>query len=325
MLIMNMASSLQINVIMRKIICSHFSLVCFALTTLWFGSCSNNQRPNESNDVSQKTEVVKDTIRENYVKFLNEAAASPITEYELYDGFRFDMTKKQFNSRQSKYKKKENDFVQIKINGNVYTSSLEGKYLDDKMYDLEITLYSIGDGDYKPLNSSDLKSLVDYFSSQCTGYTHIFVREPVVTGPTHLWKKDNKIVKVAALYAGSQINNVTIEFENYPIIRGISKKLSEKQMEEIRKRAEAKVLNKKDPIVGMFICKKTNDKYVFNDDGTGYFFTGGSNTEFKWQHKDEMVILTYEAYGKEYLLFDPKKKTLKENSETLGVLVFNKI
>lgn len=88
---------------------------------------------------------------------------------------------------------------------------------------------------------------------------------------------------------------------------------------------EVKTQKEKDPVVGMFICKKTNDQYFFDDDGTGIFFSGGSNTKFKWQRKDDMVILTYEAFGKEYLLFDPKKKTLKENSETLGVLIFNKI
>lgn len=88
---------------------------------------------------------------------------------------------------------------------------------------------------------------------------------------------------------------------------------------------EAKISTKKDLVVGMFVCKKTNDKYVFNEDGTGYFFTNGSNSEIKWSRKDDMVTVEFEAFGKEYLLFDQKKKTLKENSESLGVLVYDKI
>lgn len=287
--------------------------------------CSNNTRAKKEPEATAPKESVRDTVKENYVKFLDEAAAAPITEYELYDGFRFDMSKKQFNSRYSKYKKKENDYVQIKINNQVYTATVDGKYLDDKMYNLEFTILSVGCGDYKAPSSSDVNSLVNYFSSQYGDYKHLFIREPLTTGPTHLWKKKNLIVRVSSLYAGSEINSISLEYENYPIIRGISKKLSADQMKRIRERAEAKKNNENDPVVGMFKCKKTNDKYLFNGDGTGYFFTGGTNTEFKWSRKDDIVTLTYEAFGKEYLLFDYKKKTLKEDSESYGMLVFEKI
>ena len=95
--------------------------------------------------------------------------------------------------------------------------------------------------------------------------------------------------------------------------------------ESVKDTVETKKIYKDDPVVGMYECKKTNDKYLFLEDGTGSIFTGGSNTGFKWEHKGEMVILTYESFGKEYLLFDAKKNTLKENSELYGVLVFNKI
>lgn len=300
-------------------------VICFASTITCLTGCTNNPKTNDSSS-SQKTEVVKDPVRDEYVKFLDQAASSPITEYDLFDGFRFDMTKKQVSARQSKYKKKkEKDFVLVKMNGNTYTSSFEDRYLDDKLYDLEMTIFSVGDGDYKPLSRGDLNSLIAYFKSKYNGYTYLYVGEPVVTGPTYLWNKNNMIVKVAALYAGSDINSITVEFENYPIIRGISKKLNKEQMEKIRQRAETKVLNKKSPIVGMFVCKKTNDKYVFNDDGTGYFFTGGTNTEFKWSYKNDIVTLVYETFGKEYLLFDPKRNTLKEDSESYGIIIFEKI
>lgn len=297
--------------------------VCCAFITIWSASCSNSPKQKTESTSTTQTKAVKDPARDEYVKFLDHAAAAPITEYDLFDGFRFDMTKKQVSARQSKYKKKEKDFVLVKMNGKTYTSSFEGRYLDDKLYDLGMTIFSIGDGDYKPLSRGDLNSLIDYFKSKYNGYTYLYVGEPVVTGPTYLWNKNNMIVKVAALYAGSDINSVTVEFENYPIIRGISKKLSEKQMAEIRKRAEIKVLNI--PVVGMFVCKKTNDKYVFNDDGTGYFFTGGTNTDFKWSFNENIVTIEYKDYGKEHLLFDAKRKTLKENSESYGILVFEKI
>ena len=307
---------------MREIIFRWIWAFSFVFTIL---ACSNSTRAGQEAEATSKKESVRDTVKENYVKFLDEAAASPITEYELYDGFRFDMSKKQFNSRYSKYKKKESDYVQLKIDNKIYTATIEGKYLDDKLYNLEFTILSVGGGDYKAPSSSDMNSLVNYFSSHYSDYRHMFVREPLTTGPTHLWKKKNMIVKISSLYAGSDINSISLEFENYPIIRGISKKMSAEQMKRIRERAEAKVINKNDSVVGMFICKKNNDKYIFNEDGTGYIFTGGSNTEFKWEHKGEMVILTYEAFGKEYLLFDAKKKTLKEDSESYGVLIFNKI
>lgn len=287
--------------------------------------CSNKTRTKQDSEGTAKKESVRDTVKENYVKFLDEAAASPITEYELFDGFHFDMSKKQFNLRYSKYKKKESDYVQIIINNQVYTATIEGKYLDDKLYNLEFTILSVGSGDYKAPSNSEMNSLVNYFSSQYNDYKHMFVREPLTTGPTHLWKKKNTIVKLSSLYAGSEINSISLEFENYPIIRGISKKMSAEQMKRIRERVEAKKNNENDPVVGMFKCKKTNDKYIFNDDGTGYFFTGGTNSEFKWSRKNDLVTLTYEAYGKEYLLFDEKKKTLKEDSESYGILIFEKI
>jgi len=307
---------------MRDIVFKYILTISLVSTII---ACSNNKRAGQETDATAKKESLRDTVKENYVKFLDGAAASAITEFELYDGFRFDMTKKQFNSRFSKYKKKDSEYALITINNQVYTTTIEGKYLDDKLYYLEFTILSVGSGDYKAPNSSNMNSLVSYFSSLYNDYSHMFVREPLTTGPTHLWKKSNKIVKLSSLYAGSEINSISLEFENYPIIRGISKKMSAEQMKRIREKVEAKKINKNDPVVGMFICKKTNDKYIFSEDGTGYIFTGGTNTDFKWQHEGEMVILTYEAYGKEYLLFDAKKKTLKEDSELYGVLIFNKI
>lgn len=285
--------------------------------------CYNNARTNQ--EASAQKESVRDTAKENYVKFLDEAASSPITEYDLYDGFRFGMSKKQFNARYSKYKKIEKKYAQIKINNQVYTASVEDKYLDDKMYKLEFNILSVGNSDYKAPSSSDVNSIVNYFSSQYGDYKHIFISEPLTTEPTHLWKKNNKIVTVSTLYAGIGINSISITFENYPIIRGISKKMSAAQMKRIREKAEAKKNNEGDPVIGMYKCKRTNDKYLFNSDGTGYLFTGGTQTEFKWSRKDDIVTLVYEAFGKEYLLFDKKKKTLKEDSESYGILVFEKI
>ena len=97
------------------------------------------------------------------------------------------------------------------------------------------------------------------------------------------------------------------------------------QKEQIQEEVDTKKKYENSPVVGMFKCKKTNDTYIFSDDGTGYFFTGGTNTEFQWSYEDDIVTLTYEAFGKEYLLFDKKKKTLKEDSETYGILVFEKV
>lgn len=134
--------------------------------------CYNNARKQEAEATVQK-ESVRDTVKENYVKFLDEAASSPITEYDLYDGFRFDMTKKQFNSKYSKYKKIENKYAQIKINNQIYTASVEGNYKDDKMYKLEYTILSVGNSDYKSPSSSDVNSIVNYFSSQYGDYKHI--------------------------------------------------------------------------------------------------------------------------------------------------------
>ena len=113
--------------------------------------------------------------------------------------------------------------------------------------------------------------------------------------------------------------------ENRPISTGISQKESTDQEKSIKERTEDKKNNEKDPVVGMFKCKKTDDKYLFLADGTGCFFSGGTNTEFKWSRKDNIVTLIYEAFGKEYLLYDHKKKTLKEDSESYGILVFEKI
>ena len=96
------------------------------------------------------------------------------------------------------------------------------------------------------------------------------------------------------------------------------------QNNEKKEDPKNKTFKAKGPLIGMFVCKKTTDKYIFNEDGTGYFFTNGTNSEFKWSLKDDMLTIIFEVYGKEYLLFDQKKNTLKENSETFGTLIFEK-
>ena len=200
-----------------------------------FCSCNNN---------AQKNKETEESLSESdkYSEFVNKAANAPITELDLCEGFCFDMSKKQFNKQLSKYKKQNGDFVLYKLDGVNYTATLKGTYNDDKLYNLEISIYSIGDGDYTPLTKTDYDNLLSYFKSRYEkGYSHLYVNGALMLGPTHLWRKDNIIIKVAVLYAGSEINSVTIEYENYPIVDAISKENSKVLIENIRKRAEAKV------------------------------------------------------------------------------------
>ena len=67
-----------------------------------------------------------------------------------------------------------------------------------------------------------------------------------------------------------------------------------------------------DPVIGIFVCDETSDRYIFYDDGTGNFRTGGEETEFVWRHSDGLVIVTFLTFGKEYLHYDKEKRILQE-------------
>ena len=200
-----------------------------------FCSCKNNSQK----DI-ETGENLSDT--DKYSEFVDKAANAPITETDLCEGFRFDMSNKQFDNKLSKYKKQDRDFVLFRLDGVIYTAILKGKYIDDKLYDLEISIYSIGDGDFTPLAKTDLDKLLNYFKSRYEdGGAYLYVNGDLMLGPTHLWRKNNIVIQVAVLYAGSTINSVTIEYMNYPIVNAISKENSKVLIENIRKRAEAKV------------------------------------------------------------------------------------
>ncbi len=81
-----------------------------------------------------------------------------------------------------------------------------------------------------------------------------------------------------------------------------------------------------DPVIGIFVCDETSDRYIFYDDGTGNFRTGGEETEFVWRHSDGLVIVTFLTFGKEYLHYDKEKRILQEESEAYGrILKFKKV
>lgn len=197
-------------------------------------SCVNNSQKHKEIEMSSSES-------DKYSDFVDKAADAPITETNLCEGFRFDMSKKQFNKQIAKFKKQDRDFVLFKIDGVSYTATLKGNYNDDKLYNMEISIYSIGEGDFTPLSNTDLEKLLHYYKSKYDKeYSYLYINGPLVLGPTHMWRKNNIIIKISVLYAGSDINSVTIEYENYPIISAISKANSKELIEKIRKRAEAK-------------------------------------------------------------------------------------
>lgn len=80
-----------------------------------------------------------------------------------------------------------------------------------------------------------------------------------------------------------------------------------------------------DPLVGTYFCNRTHDTYVFKSDKTGFFtIQGGGPSTFTWECSEGNVTITYEALGEQELKFDQRAKTLTENSESFGTLVFNK-
>lgn len=81
-----------------------------------------------------------------------------------------------------------------------------------------------------------------------------------------------------------------------------------------------------DPLVGSYRCSRTGDVYKFYANGMGRFYVGGDSfsNEFRWQRSGKNVTIVYESFGKEKLKFDEKKKTITENSESYGTIVFNK-
>ena len=87
------------------------------------------------------------------------------------------------------------------------------------------------------------------------------------------------------------------------------------------KMTEAVKPDKDDPVIGIFVCDETNERYRFYDDGTGGFCSGGQEHPFTWKHNREMVILNYELTGKQYLHYDAKKRLLQEDSELYGGII----
>ena len=100
---------------------------------------------------------------------------------------------------------------------------------------------------------------------------------------------------------------------------------AEKIEELIEKPSKEAVNEPTDPLVGTYFCNRTHDTYVFLSDKTGFFnVQGGSPSIFTWKRSGEDVTIVYEAFGKQYLLFNQKAKTITEKSESFGTLVFNK-
>lgn len=80
-----------------------------------------------------------------------------------------------------------------------------------------------------------------------------------------------------------------------------------------------------DPIVGTYYYNRTHDTYVFKSDKTGLFtIQGGGPSTFTWRRSGSNVTIVYEAFGEQKLKFDQRAKTITENSESFGKLVFNK-
>ncbi len=80
-----------------------------------------------------------------------------------------------------------------------------------------------------------------------------------------------------------------------------------------------------DPFIGKYFCNRTHDTYVFKSDNTGFFtIQGGSPSEFTWKRSGSDVTVKYEAFGEEKLKYDSNAKTITEESESFGTMVFTK-
>lgn len=101
---------------------------------------------------------------------------------------------------------------------------------------------------------------------------------------------------------------------------------AEKIQNLIEKPSKEAVQEPADPLVGTYFCNRTHDTYVFKSDKTGFFTIQGgiSPLEFTWKRSGNNVTIVYEAYGEQKLKFDQRAKTISENTESLGTLMFNK-
>lgn len=100
-----------------------------------------------------------------------------------------------------------------------------------------------------------------------------------------------------------------------------------KKIEElIEKPSKESVQESTDPLVGTYFCNRTHDTYVFKSDKTGFFAIQGgvSPSEFTWKRSGSSVTIVHKAFGEQRLKFDQKTKTITEESESFGTLVFNK-
>ncbi len=84
------------------------------------------------------------------------------------------------------------------------------------------------------------------------------------------------------------------------------------------KTQSTKTIQKKDPIVGTYYCKRSREFYKFSSDKTGTFISSGMPVDFTWTRKGNDVTIVYKATGPQKLKFDDKKKTISEYSSIFG-------
>ena len=193
------------------------------------------------------------------------------------------------------YKLLRTDEPQISSNGSISPGQ-------NLVYNIEID---------HVLEKDSLELLQDYFTQK--GKTDFF--------------GINKII-VRAYLKGTSIHGMPYASLNLVggkkdiIINEGAKKIKELMEKPITKEAQEAV----DPLVGTYFCNRTHDTYVFQSDNTGFFTIQGgvSPSEFTWKRSGSNVTIVYEAYGEQKLKFDQRAKTISENTESLGTLMFNK-
>lgn len=170
----------------------------------------------------------------------------------------------------------------------------------------------------KPLPKESLELLQNYFIEKGKkGYiginkiiVRVFIKGTASPG----------LPPYASLILIGDDKEIEINEDANKVAEALTRNNQEEQRSEPAKKQE-----RKDPLVGRYFCSRTHDTYIFKSDNTGLFIVQGCPpSNFTWKRSGDNVTVTHEAFGDEYLKYDPRKETLTEKSESFGTLLFNK-
>ncbi len=158
---------------------------------------------------------------EKYWELISKASDSPITELETPEGFRFDMTEKDWTKfvEKKSYRYGYDTLYDFLIGDNYYAGSIDKReFVDGKLcyYEIWIRGRKVKKS-VLSLTSDDIDYIVKSYKEKFKdGFEHALNQEDYLPFDTHLWTKGNLMLEV--LCPKELRNPVIIKCSNQPVV-----------------------------------------------------------------------------------------------------------